>query len=242
MKHFFTLLILFCTMNIFAQTPLQFSSKDGITIYANLYETKNKPKQIMLLCHQARYSKGEYKETAPLFVKMGYTCMAIDQRSGDSINNEKNKTAQEANAKILPTEYIDAEQDIEAALNYLYKKYHQKIILVGSSYSSSLILKIANNNLEKVKATISYSPGEYFDDTTLVATNLLKLKTIPIYITCSNAEIAETQILFDLKINKNIIFFKPKAEGKHGSKALWANNTDNHEYWTSLKLFLKTLK
>ncbi len=37
-----------------------------------------------------------------------------------------------------------------------------------------------------------------------------------------------------------MVFFKPKKEGKHGSKALWSNNPDNKEYWEALTKFLKT--
>ena len=95
--------ILFSILSIssfisFSQTDITFPSEDGLTITAKLYEVKGS-NNIMLLCHQARFSKGEYKETAPKFNKLGYTCLAIDQRSGDSINGDINETAKLAKQK-----------------------------------------------------------------------------------------------------------------------------------------------
>ena len=223
----------------FSQKDVAFPSSDGLTITAKLYEPKNDNHHVILLCHQARYSKGEYIETAPKFNELGFTCLAIDQRSGDSVNNDINKTAQLAKEKKLPTDYIDAEQDIIASLEYLFKKYNKKIILLGSSYSSSLVLKIASNHQDKVESVISFSPGEYFNDSTIISSSLKQL-TVPVFITCSKNEIAETSKLIDNKKSLNVAFFKPTKEGKHGSKALWGKNPDHLEYWTALLNFIKS--
>jgi dienelactone hydrolase len=241
MKYVLIIVLLYCTNFCSAQQEINIPATNGLEIDGTLYESKKPIKKIMLLCHQARFSKGEYINTAPKLVAMGYTCLAISQRSGDSINGIINKTAKDAAAKNLPTNYIDAEPDIINALDFMYNKYKQPIILVGSSYSSSLILKVAAQYPQKVKATISYSPGEYFDDT-LMITNCIKQLKLPIYITCSNEEIKETQALLPNKRSKNSTFFKPTQVGKHGSKALWDNYAGNEEYWKSLKLFLHKIK
>lgn len=238
-KLFFALVLVnsICNSQSFQEENV-FPTPDGVLVHGKFYFTDAKETKMMLLCHQARYSKGEYKETAPKFNKLGFTCLAIDQRSGDQVNDDVNQTVINAKKLNYRTDYEDAEIDIRSAVQFLYSKYEKKITLVGSSYSSALILKVATLEPDKVEGVVSFSPGEYFSDTTIVRESIKKLK-IPVWITCSKEEIAETEKLFIGMDMKNITFFKPKKEGKHGSKALWDNNPNNKEYWESLKEFLK---
>jgi dienelactone hydrolase len=240
MRYIFVLLA-FYSFNCTAQQDEMFPTQDGVLVHGKFYFSDAAETKMMILCHQARYSKGEYKETAPKFNKLGYTCLAIDQRSGDKVNDEVNQTAEHAKKMGLPNEFDDAENDIRAAVQFLYGKYNKKITLLGSSYSSGLVLKVATLESDKVEAVICFSPGEYFKDTTLVRESL-KMLTIPVWITCSKEEIPETEKLFKDLDKNNITFFKPKEEGKHGSKALWKNNPDNKEYWESLNTFLTPKK
>jgi dienelactone hydrolase len=136
-----------------------------------------------------------------------------------------------------PNEYEDAEPDIKAAIYYLYNKYHKKITLVGSSYSSSLIIKIAAAEKDKVEAVVSFSPGDYFKEENIIKNSLKKLE-IPVFITCSKEEVPETEKWLKGVENKKLVFFKPEKDGKHGSKALWSNNPNNKEYWNALTKFL----
>jgi len=47
----------------------------------------------------SRYSRGEYIDTAIKLNELGYSVMAIDQRSGNSANGILNETAKLANKK-----------------------------------------------------------------------------------------------------------------------------------------------
>lgn len=58
-----------------------FHSKDGLKITADYYRIE-KPKDLILLCHRSHCNRAEYRETAPKFNQLGYSCIAIDQRSG----------------------------------------------------------------------------------------------------------------------------------------------------------------
>jgi len=136
MKLRFFILFFFVLTFCNSQTDQVMPSLDGVLIHGELYESKNPNGKVMLLCHQAKYSKGEYKETAPKFNKLGYTCLAIDQRSGEAVNDDVNLTARNAKDQGLPTEFENAEQDIKAALYFLFEKYGKKIILVGSRLKS----------------------------------------------------------------------------------------------------------
>jgi len=214
---------------------IEFPSSDELKITADLY-VKDPGFPYVLLCHQARFSRGEYIETAPKLNKLGFNCMAIDQRSGGHANNIINDTAERAKQQKKPTEYVDAEQDIRAAVDYLYKKAGKPIILVGSSYSASLVLIIANGN-EKVAKVISFSPGEYIKGQSIAsaATGLNK----PVFVTSSKAESADVKELVKDVDEKYLTHFIPNAAGVHGSRALWKDNPNNLEYWNALLRFLK---
>lgn len=226
---------------IAAQEEFSFKSLDSaVTIYADVYFVKQGA-PMLLLCHMAGSSKGEYLETGPVFNKLGYNCIAINQRSGDSINNIRNNTAREARSKNLPVGYLDAEKDIESAINYIVKNYKQKVILIGSSYSSSLVLKLAKSN-PNVIASASFSPNEYFKIDKDHLKKSIKGLDKPVFITCSKEEIASTELIAKVVNQKKLTFFKPTCAGEHGSTALWKAQPCNGEYWKALTAFLNNIK
>jgi dienelactone hydrolase len=223
-----------------ALTPLQitFASGDGLIITADSYFQHDTLPWI-LLCHQAGYSRGEYKETAVKFEKLGYNCLAIDQRSGDSVNGVKNETAARAKEQGKPTDYLDAEQDIVAAINYLFQNSQKPVILVGSSYSAGLVLKIAVGN-PKVKAVLSFSPGEYYGNKLQLAKSITKIN-VPVFITCAKSEVKSARTIFDAIESKNKLFFSPSSPGIHASSALWESTNDYKEYWKAVETFFSLL-
>ena len=237
MKLFYSTLALLMVLCGTAQETIKFPSKDGVAITADLYFVSD-TLPYMILCHQAGFSRGEYKETGPKFTKFGYNCLAIDARSGKEANGVTNETARDAAAKKKPTTYLDAEQDIIAAIDYAYAKSKKKVILLGSSYSASLVLKIAANN-DKVKAVLAFSPGEYFG-TQLNLKESIKNLDKPVFVTSSKEEAADvSKLVKDIK-SKNKQQFTPSNKGDHGSKALWKETNPNyHEYWLALLMFMR---
>ena len=106
---------------LFSQTTITFPAKDSVTVTADLYFVSDTLPYIVL-CHQAGYSRGEYRETAWKFMKLGHNCIAVDARSGNEVKGIENETAAAAKEKRKPTSYLDAEKDIVAAIAYAYKK------------------------------------------------------------------------------------------------------------------------
>lgn len=212
---------------------IEFPSKDGLMITADSYESLP-GKDFILLCHQADFSRGEYVETAKKLNGMGFNCLAIDQRSGKTCNEVENQTAKRAKEKGLKTDHTDAEQDIVAAIDYIHNKSGKKVIVVGSSYSAALLLKIAKNN-DQISAVAVFSPGEYLKGTDLKKeiTGL----TVPVFATSSKKEAKAVADLLTGVTTKEI--FVPKAEGDHGSKVLWSTAAGNQEYWNAFEAFLK---
>ena len=117
---------------------LNFKSKDGLLITADYYPVEN-AKGMNLLCHRSHCNRAEYRETAPKFNKLGYACLAIDQRSGMKVFGASNETKDRAKAQKLPTGYLDARPDVEAGIDYAFKLNNNRpIILLGSSYTCLL--------------------------------------------------------------------------------------------------------
>jgi len=222
----------------YSKKVIEFPSKDGLMISADLYEVDpNKP--VILLCHQAGYNKYEYADIAPRLNIMGFNALAIDQRSGGSFADKQNEThnraIQNGNDEI---DFTDAIQDIESAVTYLSDKYQQKVIVWGSSYSSALALHIAEKN-SNVRAVISFSPGDYFGE------QLPSLKTVfpkieqPFLVTSSKAESKDLkELLTNLEQNNSQLQYIPNSDGFHGSRALWIDQKGAEEYWAAISSFL----
>ncbi len=214
---------------------ITFPSKDSLSIKADVY-LRDGQNPMILLCHQAGFSRGEYKSTAIKINQAGYSCMAIDQRSGKEANGVINETAKQAREAGLPTHYLDARQDIEAAIDYLYERSaHHPIVLVGSSYSASLALLIAKDN-PKVRAVAAFSPGEYFDGIN-IQSEISDMSTA-VFVTSSKKETPGVEKLVSEIPTDNVTHFKPEVAGIHGSRALWSTTEGYETYWEAFSAFL----
>jgi len=240
-RLFMFIAFLLCLISLKAQKTIAFPSIDSLTITADLYE-EDVTKPYIVMFHQANYSRGEFKETAPKFVRMNFNCMAVDLRSGKEVNYIKNQTAAAAREKNLPTDNMSAYKDMQAAVDYLYSKTGKPVIVLGSSFSASLSLILAKNN-PKIKAVLAFSPGEYFDYNPVVREAIAGLDK-PIFVATMAKE---SMFMLNLLIKvdpKNVTKFSPvKEQGAVGSKALWENNKCQTEYWLALMQFIdKKLK
>ena len=213
-----------------------FKSKDGLLITADYYNV-TRHKGIILLCHRSHCNRAEYRETAPKFNKLGYSCLAIDQRSGMKVFGETNETKNRAKEQGLPTGYLNAKPDIESAIDYAYNlNDNNPIILLGSSYSAALALLISTNS-SKVKSVITFSPDEHLKKTNLAEE--IKSINIPIYATSAKKEINQVKEVLRFVDKKYITHFKPEVAGFHGSKTIWEVVKGYETYWKSLEEFLE---
>ena len=221
---------------------LQFQATDGLAITADYYPVADKEAPLIILFHQAGFSRGEYLEIAPQLNKLGYQCLAIDQRSGKTVNDVLNETHRAAIAKELPTKYVNAIPDLEAALAYAKNELHAKeVILWGSSYSAALMFYMASQHKDEIKAILAFSPGEYFEIEGKKIQSFAADITCPVFVTSAKAEQSAWQSIYD-QVQSDKHFFLPKSEGKHGSKALWEKHEGHEAYWQAVIAFLKSLK
>lgn len=223
---------------------IEFASEDGLKITADLYlahEDLRRP--FLVLCHQARWSRGEYREIAPKLNKLGYNCLAIDQRSGRGVNEVPNETCARALAAKKGTSYLDARRDIVAALKYAREHYAKgKLVAWGSSYSAALVLQIVGTDGKLADGVMSFAPGEYFGrlgkNEVWVREAAAKL-ACPVFITSAKGEAPQWRAIFEAIPDGKKVSYLPETAGQHGSRALWERMPDHEGYWTAVKAFLK---
>ena len=218
---------------------IQFNASDGVPITGDLYmEDANVSSPFIVLFHQARSSRGEYREIAPKLNALGFNVLAIDQRSGDGMNGVENETVMEALEKDKGIEYLDAMVDLRSSLVYVREHFAKgKLIGWGSSYSASLVLKLSGDMPDMLDGVIAFSPGEYFTPRVVIAKSAKHIK-VPVFVTSMRQEEGKTYPLFSV-IDSEKVYFLPQREGDHGSKALWEKSSDHKVYWRALERFLK---
>lgn len=227
-------------------TQVQFMTNDKVAVTTDIYAPNPVSAPFIILFHQASYSRGEYLEIAPKLNAMGFNCMAVDLRSGEAVNGVENKTWRYADSLNMQTRYIDAYTDMRAALSYVKRKYPgAKIILLGSSYSASLSIKLASDFPEGISGVVAFSPGEYFSkfgwSRDIIQISAAQVKC-PVFITSTRDEQDMWQKIFDAVPSQGKVAFLPQGNGMHGAKALWSDFQENTVYWSALKNFLNRFK
>lgn len=232
-------MLLVITSYVHAQKTIKFPSQDGIKITADLYEEDiNNP--YILLCHQDKSSRGEFKEIAKRLLKLNYNCLAIDMRSGESANYVYNETTSQARSRGLPIDYLSSEQDILAAVEFLDRKSHKKIVILGSSFSGSLALKVASED-DRILAVAAFTPGEYFGARLNMEKHIAGMSK-KMFVACAASERKYVEKVISGVDKSKLTFFSPNSGGAHGAAALTKANPEDSEYWLQLFNFLQKLR
>lgn len=232
-------LLLSCTKSIdkIATTP-----KDiGQTISHALTKAEGKSKGVVLLFHQAGSNLHEYDPITLMFNKIGYDTIAFDQRSGGTMWGFDNLTAKKYESE---QGYSDAYPDLVTALNLAESKGYSRIIAIGSSYSASLVLKLASEN-STVSAVIAFSPAMDIDVEGDVAKWNSQV-TVPTLFAATKQEVNDG--LFDVyetaprvegRSSDMLVFF---PGGVHGASTLRKdkNPESSEQYCVMVKTFLET--
>jgi alpha-beta hydrolase superfamily lysophospholipase len=217
-----------------AVTDVNFMADDGLTVSGRFYRATG-PKALILLFHQANSSKDEYATIAPTLVEMGYSALAIDQRSGGAMFG-KNMTAARMQT---PATYGDALHDLEAALSWS-RTMNLPVIIWGSSYSSALAFELAARHPRDVTAVLAFSPGEYLGPGNPVAAAAAKVRA-PVYISVGSdpGELRQAKPIYDAVSIKDKVLNVPKV-GIHGASTLIAerNPAGAAANWSSVERFL----
>ena len=232
------------TANVAAATEIQgrpvwLHASDKLNVKGVYYQADH-PKAIVVLFHQAGSSKGEYATIAPRLVEAGYSALAIDQRAGGGMYGT-NETVEQM-PKDWKHSMEDAQADMEGAIQWA-GRFGKPIILWGSSYSASLVIPLANVYRDRVKAVLSFSPGEYFPDKQRIGRAAADLQA-PIFITSAADpdEEAKARAIAARVPGHLATLYVPKA-GVHGSSTLVAAKDPDGAAanWTAVMAFLDKL-
>lgn len=244
----YTKRVLFClfvcalTTHAYTQRLVTFPASDGLLVSADLYETEEESHRYLLLFHQAEYSRGEFQQIATRLIKLGFNCLAVDLRYGNEINFINNETAMRARQGAFDVNMLAAKKDMMAAINYVKTLQDSvSVFLLGSSFSASLSLIIANE-IPDITAVMAFSPGEFFD-VELSVEQSLKGLSVPMFVGCPRSEYYYVMQLLSGVKSKNKVVFRPEgSDGLHGAKTLWWESATRDEFWLSLLFFLKDFK
>lgn len=240
MKSLFIILAFLClTLLSFGQKRVFFQADDGLEITADLYEL-DETNPYVLLFHQMGSSRGEFHEIAGRLTKFGFNCLAVDLRFGEEESYVQNETAQKAKEFSISNRMIDCKKDIEAAIEYAYKKSGKKVVLFGSSFSASLALIIGKDH-PNVQAVIAFSPGEFFQNDFSVNELLVDYPRPVFAAGMKREEPYLIEMLAMVPDDKKTIFVPGTSEGEYGAKALWESNSSSFEYWLGLLVFFKSI-
>lgn len=232
-------MLLIVATTVFAQKTIKFPSQDGVKITADIYETDiNNP--FILLLHQDKSSRGEFKEIAKRLLKLNYNCLAIDMRSGEEANYVYNETHSQALSRGLDVDYLASEKDVLAAIEFLDRKSQKKMVVMGSSFSAALALKVAMDD-DRIAAVAAFTPGEYFG-AQLNMEKYLKGMSKKMFVACATTEKKYVEKVLSGVDKTKLTFFAPASGGDHGAKALTKANPEDSEYWLQLFTFLQKLR
>lgn len=227
-------------------TKVKFMARDKVPITADVYAPHQASAPLILLFHQAKYSRGEFHEIAPKLNSLGFNCIAVDLRSGGEVQGVQNETWSYTDSLDIKNRFTDAYTDMQAAVSYAKKTYPSaKLILLGSSYSSSLAIKMASDYPSGIVGVLAFSPGEYFSkygwNNKIIQISASRIKC-PVFITSAKEEHETWTAIYDAIPHKGKVKYIPEVEGKHGAKALWSVFPEHTGYWSAMEAFLKQYK
>ncbi len=144
-------------------------TSDGVEIFGEPHFgdlTRDAP--LILLFHQGGSSaRGEYPEIGAWLNDLGYRALAWDQRSGGDRHGVANRAVDSLAARTartgmtMPaTDYCSAYADLEAALEYVaLNGLADRVIVWGSSYSASLVFRLAVDHPDQIAGLLAFSPA-----------------------------------------------------------------------------------
>jgi len=221
---------------------VSFNTKDSLKIHSTFYKLNQKAPTILLFHQGGSNSTAEYNPIIPMLLDQGFNILATDQRVGGQIYGSYNRTI--VNITTNSFGYCDAYPDLEAALDFLImNEYNGKKILWGSSYSASLVIKLAHNRSQDISAVLAFSPasGEQLKD--CLPNPYFETLKVPLLLLRPDREAKFDSVKEQLKLAQSFGHQTYTAEnGVHGSSMLVEERTENDtsQHWNTVITFLKT--
>ncbi len=220
--------------------PVTLKAADGVVVHGEIWRAANPRAPLVVAFHQAGSSHAEYTPIAARLNAAGYSVLAIDQRSGGDLF-APNATAAPFNQE---QGYEAALPDLEAAFGWAKADAKgAKVVLWGSSYSSSLIFVLAARHPQDIAGLLSFSPGEYFDDKPDLVRKAAAQVTVPVFIDQASTpdEIAASAAILKAVKGSDKQQFISKGASVHGSSTLRSDRNAGaiEPHWQAAMAFLR---
>lgn len=227
---------------------ISFITPDSIKIYGDLYEV-NKTNPVILLFHQAgSNARAEYGPIIPKLVDKGFNILAIDQRMGGQYYGDYNRTLTNISDHIFgnPYSYCDAYNNLESALKFIIQsEFTGNKIVWGSSYSASLVIKLAHQNQDKIDGVLAFSPASGGSMKDCLPDPYFETLKVPLLLLRPPNEMKSdnAKAQFELaKANGHQTY--AAKHGVHGSSMLVEERVENdvNETWKVVTSFLEQIR
>lgn len=223
---------------------ISFETSDGITIYGDLAMNPANGKTIVLFHQGGSNVRGEYQYALPVLYNLGFNVMAVDLRSGGERYGSRNRTVDALPQEGVNTSYCDAENDIQSAIDYATSKGLQQLILFGSSYSGSLVIRVGSENKDLVSGIVAFSPSSGGPMAVCRPDDVLETLKIPLLVFRPDKEMAIESVARQFQSIQSFGHQTYIAKnGVHGSSLLVPDRIDGdvNDSWEELKKFLRAL-
>jgi dienelactone hydrolase len=219
------------------------TADDGVEVRGDLFaaEGDDGSAPVVLLFHQAGSNRGEYGPIAPRLRDMGFTALAIDQRSGGKRWEHANLTVQKNGGES--TTFLAALADLEAALEWAHDGRSPKSVVVwGSSYSASLVFLLAQKHSDRIDGILSFSPGEYLATRREEVRTAAREVSHPTLIVTPAGERERAEGIHDALASEDKQLVIPR-QSRHGSSMLVSDrNAGAEDIWPGVEEFLKRFR
>ena len=235
----FLIVPMLLAVNVAKAEPVTLKAADGVTVYGQYWPAPQKNTPLVLAFHQAGSSHVEYAPLAPRLNRLGFSVLAIDQRSGGAEFGGHNRTVTALGGSAS---YDAALADLEAALAWGQGRADGFPVLVwGSSYSAALVFLLSAKHPQQLQGLLAFSPGEYLDQPDSVVQAARSVR-IPVFIdqAMDNDEVAASRTIFDALPNADKRLFVAQVGGVHGSATLREDRNPRgaQENWVAVERFL----
>jgi pimeloyl-ACP methyl ester carboxylesterase len=138
--------------------PLELRSADGSAVFGELHGDVVNARALLLLFHQGgANAHAEYASIIPRLLRNGYAALAIDARAGGSALGGTNRTMAALGGE---PHYCEAYPDLVAALDHARSITGElPIVAWGSSYSGALVMRLASEHPDAIRAVLAFSPA-----------------------------------------------------------------------------------
>jgi pimeloyl-ACP methyl ester carboxylesterase len=197
---------------------------------------------MLVLFHDSRGSRGQFRDIAPRLTAAGYTCLAVDLGLGRESRGVKNRTAKIARERGHDVDFAQAQVDLEAAL--LWAREHHllgPVVALGDGYSAGLALVTASLRPDLVDGALAFSPSECFSKigkgATWVTESLAECRS-PVFLAGAPAEAEVLRGFLEAIPVETRTLYVP-TEGTYGTEALQAGSPGHDACWEAVEAFLR---